>query len=266
MNTADRLLLERQLREASEEARDAEIANRARDHKVQVDRVKRAAKFRKPKQPAPLDFLAIGDSWFEYPLDNGLLLPPFEFGIVAKSQLQSLGNPNPLILSQAHHGQATTAVLSYKRQQDIIDVLEDRNQWINGKGPDAILVSAGGNDIVGDQFAIYIEYGGVKGLSSRFDGALESVKVSYMDLFALRDEFAAGVPIFGHCYDYALPNGRQALIFGPWLKPSLNFALYYNYNDGSKVVHEMIGEFYKMLNGLALYSSDVGRLVELAGL
>jgi hypothetical protein len=29
---------------------------------------------------------------------------------------------------------------------------------------------------------------------------LDLVAASYADLFALRDLFAAGVPIFGHCY------------------------------------------------------------------
>jgi hypothetical protein len=30
---------------------------------------------------------------------------------------------------------------------------------MNGTGPDGILISAGGDDIAGEQFAIYIEYG-----------------------------------------------------------------------------------------------------------
>ena len=51
-------------------------------------------------------------------------------------------------------GQESTAVLSYKNQQRIINVLEDGSQWLNGKGPDAILISAGGNDIAGEQLGM----------------------------------------------------------------------------------------------------------------
>jgi hypothetical protein len=92
--------------------------------------------------------------------------------------------------------------------------------------PDAILVSAGGDDLVGDQLAIYLDYKGSGLNTARFQGVLDSVRSSYMDLFArfqtmyirsarlrhgsglqsvlrdtFRDIFAKGVPIIGHCYD-----------------------------------------------------------------
>jgi hypothetical protein len=238
MTTQNRFQIENELREAAKERRDAEIAKRLRNHRIQVDRHKRAKRFRETQHR--LDFLAIGDSWFDYP-------DPLDVSIVA--QLQSMGSPPPVILSYAWPGQASTEVLTYENQQCIINALEDGAAWINGKGPDAILVSMGGDDIAGDQFAIYIEYGGVKGLSDRFQGVLDLVSASYADLFALRDKFAPGVPIFSHCYDYALPNGWPAipLLLGPWLKPSFDFALY---TDGTWVVREMIDKYYDTLNGL----------------
>jgi hypothetical protein len=83
-----------------------------------------------PLPKVPLDFLAIGDSWFEYPLDgNG---PSFDnTAIVAQSQLQSMGSPPPKILNQALHGQATTAMLSWENQENLISLLEDKDQWLN---------------------------------------------------------------------------------------------------------------------------------------
>ena len=63
VNKADRLQIEWQLREASKEARHAEIEQRVRDHKVKVIRLRRARELRKVEQQPPLDFLAIGDSW-----------------------------------------------------------------------------------------------------------------------------------------------------------------------------------------------------------
>ena len=101
------------------------------------------------------------------------------------------------------HGQATTAMLSWENQQTLQTLLEDPDQWLNQRTnlPDAILVSAGGDDVVGDQFVIYLDYGGGGLDASRYQGALDSVRVSYLDLFAFRDLFAAGVPIIGHCYD-----------------------------------------------------------------
>src|SRR5262249_17424324 len=139
-----------QLLDASKERREANIA----EHKLRTRRIKRSMgarrKLRETKKEAkvskvPLDFLAIGDSWFEYPLYNeGLSFQ--NNAIVAKSQLGSMGSPPPQILNQALHGQATTAMLSWENQDKMITVLQDPNQWLNEKTglPDAILVSAAG--------------------------------------------------------------------------------------------------------------------------
>ena len=49
----------------------------------------------------------------------------------------------------------------------------------NDRIADAILVSAGGDDIVGDQFVIYLDYGGGGLNAARFQGVLNSVQASY---------------------------------------------------------------------------------------
>ena len=184
MDQTDQLQLEIQLRQA----RKADIEKRILDHKSEVAQVKGVFESRAARGESqgnvPLDFLAIGDSWFEYPVnDDGLpslnqAIPP---------QLGKMGNPPPKILNLARHGQASTAVLSWENQQKILDVLTDPKSWTNGKTADGILVSAGGDDIVGDQFAIYLDYHGCGLAQARFDGILASVQASYMDLFALRD-------------------------------------------------------------------------------
>lgn len=236
------------------EAIDAELQSRIVDHQNNVSRIRsgmrrRAAHGLAPRLP-PLDFLAIGDSWFDYPLsDYGTLWP--NQGIVAKSQLGSMGSPPPTILSFAVHGQPMTGVMSWKNQDRIITALQDGNQWSNGSTADAILVSGGGDDIIGDQFAIYVDYKGGGLDRVRFQGILDSVKASYKDLFALRDDVANRVQIVGHCYDYAIPNGVHPGVFGgPWLQPSLQFAGY-DYIEGLAIVKDAIDAFSIMLDGLA---------------
>jgi hypothetical protein len=174
-----------QLLDASKQRRETNIA----EHKLRTGRIKRSLgarrKLRETKKETnvpkvPLDFLAIGDSWFEYPLYNEVL--SFQNNaIVAKSQLGSLGSPPPQILNQALHGQATTAMLSWENQDKMITVLQDPDQWLNEETglPDAILVSAGGDDLVGDQLAIYLDYGGGGLNLKRFQGVLDSVRASY---------------------------------------------------------------------------------------
>jgi len=246
-----------QLLDASKERRDANIA----EHKHRTSRIKRSLAGRRKLQEinkeaklpkVPLDFLAIGDSWFEYPLYSEI--PSFQNNaIVAKSQLGSMGSPPPQILNQALHGQPTTAMLSWENQDLMIGVLQDPSQWLNETTglPDAILVSAGGDDLVGDQLAIYLDYGGGGLNLKRFQGVLDSVQASYLDLFAFRDIFAKGVPIIGHCYDYAIPNDVHPICTpSAWLWPSFNFAGY-DYDDGLKIVTRMIDLFHDMLAALA---------------
>jgi hypothetical protein len=266
MNKGDRLQLEGQLREAIRQAEQDEIEQRIRNHKLKVTRFERAEQFRKTTRPPPLEFLAIRDSWFDYPLDGNYLVPPYSFGIVADQNLGSMGTPPPLILSLAKAGQASTAVLSWQNQEKIVETLTDPSHWASGQA-DGILVSAGGDDIAGDQLAIYLTYGGGSTTAStRFDGVLDLVTASYAALFALRDAFAPGTPIFGHCYDYALPNGiPAAFILGPWMKPSFDFALY-GFPDAQKVVMDMIGKFRARLTLLASNTANNFHLVDTTGI
>jgi hypothetical protein len=250
----DRIDLTIQQREAVE----AELDRRTLAHKRRVGRIKRGAELRAqrrakakkpkaaPQQAAQLDFLAIGDSWFDYPL-NGNDISLTNTAIAA--QLTQIGHPPPLVLNYALYGQATTAVLTYENQQRIIDAASDPTQWLNG-APDAILTSMGGDDLVGDQFAIYLDYEGSGLDAARFQGALDSVSASYMDLFALRDAIAPGKPVIGHCYDYAIPNGLAPICAGPWLQPSIEFSGY-DLAQGLAIVSSMIDGFAAMLQGLA---------------
>lgn len=165
------------------------------------------------------------------------------------------------------HGQATTAMLSYKNQETMISVLQDPKQWLNRATglPDAILVSAGGDDLVGDQLAIYLDYGGGGLNATRFQGVLDSVQASYLDLFAFRDIFAKGVPIIGHCYDYAIPNGVHPIcVPSGWLQPSLAFAGY-DYNDSLNIVSQMIDKFHDLLAALAANPSNNFSVIDTRG-
>jgi hypothetical protein len=261
MNKLETLQLEWQSREAIKEAHRVEMERRTLEHQRSIARYEAHRELTKFAGPVPLNIHAIGDSWFEYPLDGNIPLP-FNFGIVGDSQLKAKGNPNPNILSRALHGQASTAVMSYGKQAEMIDDWRNPANWHNGK-LDAILVSMGGDDIVGDQLAIYLTYGGgVHTADRRLQGALASVNASYMDLFDLRTRFAPNVPIYGHCYDYALPNGvPAALIFGPWLQPSFTFA-HYNFSDAQQVVIDIIHQFRTMLNTLAANAANKFHLID----
>jgi hypothetical protein len=194
--------------------------------------------------------LAHGDSWFDYPLSGN------DFSITNTdviAHLESMGNTHPLIQNVSHYGDATTAEMSLPKQERMIKSLQDRANWLNQGRPDAILFSGGGDDIAGNQFCIFLndEAPGAVGLNAaRFQGVLDMVEASYRDLFAFRDKYSPGTPIFGHCYDFPIPNGSHPACAGPWLLPSLNFAGW-NPVQGQTILQNALINFRQMLQGLA---------------
>jgi hypothetical protein len=258
--------------DAREQLRDAinsEIEDRVRAHQNRMARLKAAkqnlAAAAAPAPAQPLALLAHGDSWFDYPL-TGNGLPFASTDIIA--QLKLMGSINPAILNLSHHGDATTDEMSLPKQQRMIEALQDGDNWFEGGKPDAILFSGGGNDIAGNQFCIFLDYAtpGASGLDpQRFEEALGMVRASYRDLFLFRDRYAPGVPIFGHCYDFPIPNGVHPSCAGPWLKPSLEYCGWTKIEDGAAIVRQALSAFRTMLLGLAAEAANDFHLVDTQG-
>jgi len=247
---------------------DSEIADRVKQHQATIARLKgaRAAAATAGIAPAaePLVMFAQGDSWFDYPL-NGNAISLTSTDIIA--QLQGMGTTNPVIANIAHYGEASTDEMGLPKQQRMIELLRDPSNWLGRGKPDAILFSAGGNDIVGDQFCIFLGYAsaGEPGLEDqRFQEALGIVEASYNDLFAFRDLYAPGVPVFAHCYDFPLPTGTPAGCLGPWLKPSLDYAGW-NFTQGTAICRDALLAFRTLLQGLAADAANLFFLVDTQG-
>ena len=246
---------------------DKDIQQRIDIHKANIARLAAARVSAEALNVAvanrPLIMLAIGDSWFDYPL-TGNGLPLVDTDVIA--QLRRIGGMPPTILNLAHHGFASTDELSLPKQEKIIEVILDKSNWLNGK-PDAILISAGGNDIAGERFCIFLDFndGKTPGLNrDRFGKALGMVEASYLDLIALRNRIAPGVPIFTHCYDFPIPNGAHPICAGPWLKPSLDFCNW-SAGEGRQIVHDALADFRAMLVRLTSDAKNNIHMVDTQG-
>ena len=186
----------------------------------------------------PLNLLANGDSWFDYPL--GGTLPGERTDVIA--QLSTLAKIKPTILNLSHYGDATTKSLGCARQMRMMQALTDPSL---GKF-DAILISGGGDDIVGDQLVLWLRPFSTVGDPSQaieidgFRSILEVIESSYRRLFELRDMVAPGTPIFGHGYDYALPTGIGVCGLGPWLKSSLDYRSWTDFTVGALIVRNLL--------------------------
>lgn len=189
----------------------------------------------------PLQILAEGDSWFDYPK------PFFGGGIVPR--LESLiGVP---ILNLAKAGDEARYMLGVDERRTLT------TQLVNGcpaGGPwDVLLFSGGGNDIVDDPMCLWLRdfTPGTPpaGLidQPRFDTALALVRAAYEDLIAVRDLVSPGTQLLFHCYDFAIPDGRGVCTLGPWMKPAFDLRGYPTLAARTPVVKEMLQQFAMML-------------------
>jgi hypothetical protein len=228
----------------------SDIAARTAQHQAAIAAATASGVFSQPN--APLNLLADGDSWFDYPL-NGTV--PFFDCTDIIAQLPGLCAKAPFILKLAHYGDATTTELGLSRVQKIRAAI---NNQANGKF-DAILFSGGGDDLVGDPFRIWLnDFSGVGGVvanglnPTRFNAILEVVEASYLDLIDLRNNELPGAPIFVHGYDFAIPSGIGAPCgIGPWLKPSLDDCGWTDLAQATQIVHDALAQFAAMLQRLA---------------
>jgi hypothetical protein len=257
------------LRQGLSQAIKDEILERTKAHQARMRRLAASqatlTAAGAPVAQRPLVLLAHGDSWFDYPLSGN----DVTFGTTdVIAQLETMGKVTPIIHNISHHGDATTDELSLPKQERLIEALRTPENWPETHQPDAILFSGGGNDIAGDQFCIFLDYAvpGSTGLNAeRFGDALRMVEASYRDLFAFRDRYAKGTPIFGHCYDFAIPNGTHPLCAGPWLRPSLDYCGWSEANKGRAIVRQALETFRTLVKGLADDPANNFILVETQG-
>jgi hypothetical protein len=193
----------------------------------------------------PLQILAEGDSWFDYPV------PFFGGGIIPRLE-HRLGVP---ILNLAKAGDEVRYMLGVEERAVLVESLTNGSP---AGGPwDVLLFSGGGNDIVGNPMALWVDdwnpavppVGHIK--KPRFDAALELVRAGYEDLIALRDQLSPHTMLVFQGYDFALPDGRGICGFGPWLKPTFDLRKFPTLAAGQAVVKVMLQQFAAMLTSLS---------------
>jgi lysophospholipase L1-like esterase len=201
--------------------------------------------------PPPTGLLvAEGDSWFDYPLHDVLTMLEDEHGFDVESV--------------AHKGD-TVEDMAYSGGQfdDFARLLEKVLR--QGRVPDAILLSGGGNDIAGDEFAMLLNHA-ASGLPPINDDVVRGVidvrtKNAYAFLISGLGEIAMRllkrqIPVIVHGYDYPVPDGRGFLggfgfLPGPWLQPGFQRKGFSNLDANTAVVGTLIDTFNAMLRQLA---------------
>jgi hypothetical protein len=162
--------------------------------------------------------IAEGDSWFDYPMQDVLRLLEDDY----LYDVESVAHKGDCVEDMAH---AEGQFEEFARRLE--KLLRD------SKVPKAILLSGGGNDIAGDEFALLLNHAAstlpplnediVRGV---IDVRLKEAYASIISgLTTITKSFLGNtIPIVTHGYDYPVPDGRGFLggwwrLPGPWLQP-----------------------------------------------
>jgi hypothetical protein len=196
----------------------------------------------------PLRVFAEGDSWFDYPVP----IPFFGGGVIPRLE-DRLGIP---ILNLAKAGDETRFMLGVTQRHQIARYLSDGCP--DGHPWDLMLFSGGGNDIVDEPLALWLNpFDATKSPKQllnqrRFNIVLQMVQAAYEDLIGLRNRLSPSTHLAFHGYDFVIPDGRGICHLGPWLKPAFDLHGYPpDLVASTAVVKEMLTQFGAMLEKLA---------------
>jgi lysophospholipase L1-like esterase len=247
---------------------DDVIAFRTKQTRKRTATIRRMARAPKPRRaPAPPQIpsrtrallgaavstgvlIAEGDSWFDYPFYDVLQILEDDY----LYDVESVAHKGDTVEDMAHSGG------QFEEFARRLEKLLRAN-----KVPRAILLSGGGNDIAGDEFAILLNHAAsslpainddiVRGLIdvrlraayARIISGLTKIAQSYL---------GRPIPIVTHGYDYALPDGRGYLggfwlLPGPWLEPGFRKKGHADYGKNSAVVVKLIDQFNAMLKDVS---------------
>jgi hypothetical protein len=240
------------------ERAEAAVARRARAARTRSAALKRAAPTgarRRGRGPAAAPrttagvLVAEGDSWFDYPWADVLQLLEDAYAY----DVESVAHKGDRVEDMAY---AAGQLDAFTRQ---IEKLSRR-----GVAPRAILLSGGGNDVAGDEFAVLLNHANSasRGLSPDvLRGVVDDrIRLAYVTILtavttACEQQLGRRLPILLHGYDYAVPDGRGFfggfwVLPGPWLEPGFRAKGYGDAAERLRLVAELIDRFNEMLRGV----------------
>lgn len=212
---------------------------------------------RQRRKPNAVRILAEGDSWFTH---GGMMW----FG---KSLIDKLNDYRTVnIVSLAQPGAELRHVAAADNRQWL---LATNPQWLNGQTYDVVMISGGGNDIVGDELQHYLRdraddgSGGVDLIDrTALQTTLDRMADNFRALRATVDQLLPGRPILVHGYDYAIPSGDAfellggLVTVGPWIKSEMIRKGITDLAEQQAIVNFLIDRFNELLQTLSAQLQD----------
>jgi hypothetical protein len=197
--------------------------------------------------------IAEGDSWFDYPFEDVLESLHDEHGFDVESVAHLGDNLEDMAYDDKQLDRLTRAF------QKVAERLGP------GGAPRGILLSGGGNDIAGEEFAMLLNHSKAAsvGLNAKVvDGLInERLREASASLIGTMQalslaSFGRPVRILVHGYGRPVPDGRGFLggalfLPGPWLEPGFRRKGYADLARNTAAMASLIDGFNTMLAGLA---------------
>jgi lysophospholipase L1-like esterase len=197
--------------------------------------------------------IAEGDSWFDYPFHDILRLLEDDYAYDVESVAHK-GDP----VEEMAYGSGQLEELT-RRLEKLLR---------RGSIPTACLLSGGGNDVAGDEFAMLLNHAqsAVAGLNDQVVvGVIDQrIRMAYVTILSAVTAVCIGVvgrpvPILIHGYDYPVPDGRGFLggwgfLPGPWLEPGFRLKGFDKLQDRIRLVKQLIDKFNAMVAAVAALS------------
>ncbi|HET9211321.1 MAG TPA: hypothetical protein VFR03_13020 [Thermoanaerobaculia bacterium] len=199
-----------------------------------------------------------GDSWFSFPIHANTIddLDEMVKHKISLLRLEESGDKALRIMGGSQKAKLASFLHRYPVQ--------------------ALLFSGGGNDVVGEDLLPLLNHW-QEGMSwqdcinedtakSRFD----ALRSAYLDLIHLRNENRPDCEIYIHGYDWAIPSGKGAVLWGihvgPWMKKYMVQKQITDSGDQKAIIHELLKRFNAMLDDIAAQNSGIARVETLGTL
>jgi hypothetical protein len=184
-----------------------------------------------------------GDSWFSFPIHANTI-----------DDLDDMAKRKISLLRLEKDGAKALQIVGGKEKAKLAE-------YLHRYPVNALLFSGGGNDVVGEDLLPLLKQRqpGMTWQQCINDMTagprIEGIRSVYLDLVHLRNENRPDCKIYIHGYDWAIPSGRGAVMWGikvgPWMKPYLEQKGITDPGDQRAIIRELLRRFNEMLAGIA---------------
>jgi hypothetical protein len=195
--------------------------------------------------PQRLVLLTEGDSWFSYPLNSNIA-----------DYIEMMSDFS--ILRLEHNGDEARDILKAGSEQ-----LKKLRYYLKNYAVDALLLSAGGNDLVSGALPKVLDkkthgtpwQSAIK--LATLTTVLDDIVAAYSRLLDARDAVRPKCLVVAHSYCYFQPTGRKAsgpfglLKAGPWMRPVLVAKGIDPDTEGRELARYLVDELHARLAALA---------------